>query len=307
MTEGTASAIVRVTGLSTRELGALSGVAPDAVAWHDVLRVTVTGADVPIVGRYSVRPTSLEFRPMFPFDAGRSYSVRFDGGRLPDPRRPPITETVLVVPAEAAAPPAAVTRVDPALDRWPENLLRFYIHFSAPMSRQSGVGLVHVLDERGEEVTDALLPVEVDFWNDDHTRLTVFFEPGRVKRGILPNRQMGRALQAGRRVHDPRRCRLARCPRPGAPRAVSPCIHRRAAHRAAARHRDVAHPASACRHAGSARRRRAACAGPRAVRTRAGRDGCWPRVDCRHGDRRRWRQGVEVRAARRLAAPAATS
>ena len=31
------------------------------------------------------------------------------------------------------------------------------------------------------------------------TRYTVFFDPGRVKRGILPNKQMGRALAAGKR------------------------------------------------------------------------------------------------------------
>ena len=45
-------------------------------------------------------------------------------------------------------------------------------------------------------MSDAFLPLDADFWNDDRTRYTVFFDPGRVKRGILPNRQMGR-LEAG--------------------------------------------------------------------------------------------------------------
>ena len=49
-----------------------------------------------------------------------------------------------------------------------------------------------------DRCTDAFLPLESDFWNADHTRYTVFFDPGRVKRGILPNRDMGRALVAGR-------------------------------------------------------------------------------------------------------------
>ena len=55
------------------------------------------------------------------------------------------------------------------------------------------------LDDRGQEVVDAFLPLDADFWNDDRTRYTVFFDPGRVKRGILPNKQMGRALAAGKR------------------------------------------------------------------------------------------------------------
>ena len=41
------------------------------------------------------------------------------------------------------------------------------------------------------------LPVQADFWNADHTRYTLFFDPGRVKQGILPNEQLGRPLHAG--------------------------------------------------------------------------------------------------------------
>jgi hypothetical protein len=73
-----------------------------------------------------------------------------------------------------------------------------YIHFSAPMDWRSGVDYVVLLDDRGQEVVDAFLPLDADFWSADRTRYTVFFDPGRVKRGILPNRQMGRALLPGR-------------------------------------------------------------------------------------------------------------
>jgi hypothetical protein len=74
-----------------------------------------------------------------------------------------------------------------------------YLHFSAPMDWRSGYDYVTLLDDRGQEVVDAFLPLDADFWNDDRTRYTVFFDPGRVKRGILPNKQMGRALVAGKR------------------------------------------------------------------------------------------------------------
>ena len=42
------------------------------------------------------------------------------------------------------------------------------------------------------------MPLDADFWNRDRTRFTVFFDPGRQKRGIMPNEEMGRSLVDGR-------------------------------------------------------------------------------------------------------------
>ena len=80
----------------------------------------------------------------------------------------------------------------------PENQLRLYIQFSRPMGRKGGLDYVKLLDANGHEVKGAFLPLEGEFWSGDHTRYTMFFDPGRVKRGILPNEQMGRPLVAGR-------------------------------------------------------------------------------------------------------------
>jgi hypothetical protein len=38
----------------------------------------------------------------------------------------------------------------------------------------------------------------VNLWNEDRTRYTLLFDPGRVKQGITPNEEMGRSLVAGR-------------------------------------------------------------------------------------------------------------
>jgi len=89
--------------------------------------------------------------------------------------------------------------VFPSADVVPENLLRMYISFSAPMSLGGARGHVQLLDEQERVVEDPFLPLDVDLWNDNRTRYTLLFDPGRVKRGILPNEQMGRALAAGRR------------------------------------------------------------------------------------------------------------
>jgi hypothetical protein len=66
------------------------------------------------------------------------------------------------------------------------------------MSGTSAVEHVRLVDDQDREIPNALLEVDVDLWNDSYTRRTVFFDPGRVKRGILPNRELGRALVEGR-------------------------------------------------------------------------------------------------------------
>ena len=169
-------------------------------AWRALLTVWVEGADpsIPVVGTYVVADDAIEFRPRFPFDPGRRYRARLEPSRIPSPRAGSPIETAFSVPPVAATATTVVTGVSPGGQFWPENLLRFYIHFSGPMSRASALGHVRLEDDRGREVRAAFLPLDVDLWNHDHTRYTVFFDPGRVKRGIRPNVELGRALDAGR-------------------------------------------------------------------------------------------------------------
>jgi hypothetical protein len=139
---------------------------------------------------------------MFPLDAGREYAVVFDASHVPGAatgEQPNVQTAVVSRPAERPQPSTTVAAVYPSGDEIPENQLRMYIRFSAPMSHRSGLDYIRLLDDRGEAVVDPFLPLDAEFWNGDYTRFTVFFDPGRVKRGILPNQQMGRALEPGRR------------------------------------------------------------------------------------------------------------
>jgi hypothetical protein len=113
------------------------------------------------------------------------------------PGAPPITSAV-GLPAKDTTPRTTVTQVFPTMEVVPENQLRMYIHFSASMGSRGGLDFVHLLDEAGREVKDPFLPLDAEFWNDDRTRYTVFFDPGRQKRGIAPIADMGRSLTAGK-------------------------------------------------------------------------------------------------------------
>lgn len=192
---------VEVHGLSGDTLGTLARGAFTDDEWRRLLKVSVSAEAPPMLGRYAVEGTVVRFTPEFPFDAGRQYAVAFDPSAVPGaPGGLELVTASVGRPAEHTEPTTVVSRIYPTGDEIPENVLRMYVEFSGPMGRKSGVEYIHLLDDTGREIPGAVLPLDYQFWSPDHTRFTVFFDPGRVKDGILPNREMGRAFTPGRTV-----------------------------------------------------------------------------------------------------------
>jgi len=183
---------IDIVGVPTAALVEL-GTLDSREAWVTVFKVAVGPDQLATVGQYSIEGDRIRFTPMFPLDRGRQYHVTFTapGGAKP------VTGTVALPPIDTT-PTTVVAQVYPTADVVPENQLRLYIHFSAPMGSQGGLDFIHLLDESGVEVKDPFLPLDSEFFNDDRTRYTVFFDPGRQKRGIAPVDQMGRSLTEGK-------------------------------------------------------------------------------------------------------------
>ena len=74
-----------------------------------------------------------------------------------------------------------VDGVYPSSDVLPENLLRFYVHFSAPMQRGGVQGHIFLLDAEGQEVKGAFLNLATELWDSAMQRLTILLHPGRIK------------------------------------------------------------------------------------------------------------------------------
>ena len=94
--------------------------------------------------------------------------------------------------------PARLVQVYPTSDRLPENQLKFYVHFSAPMSRGDSYRYIHLLESENGEVDLPFLELGEELWSQDGTRLTVFFDPGRIKRGLKPREEVGPSLEEGK-------------------------------------------------------------------------------------------------------------
>ncbi len=180
--------------------------------WRDVFTVTVAGSadrnDLPpINGRYSLESNTLRFTPTFPIEKGIRYLARFHPDKLPSVlsdrgnkrgSEESVTETFLI-PAPQPVATASVLRVSPTVDVLPENQLKFYLYFSAPMSRGQGYQHIRLTAADGTPVDLPFLEIDEELWNRDGTRLTLFFDPGRIKRGLRPREEMGPALHAGER------------------------------------------------------------------------------------------------------------
>ncbi len=146
----------------------------------------------PILGAVARDGDALVFLPRYSLQAGLRYRAVYTA-----PGQPPLVE-VLQVPAAAPTPPATLERVDPSPAVLPENLLKLYLHFSAPMSRGEAYRRIRLLDDAGKAVELAFLEIDQELWDESGTRLTLLFDPGRVKRELLPNEEVGSPRREGR-------------------------------------------------------------------------------------------------------------
>ncbi|HEV3143998.1 MAG TPA: hypothetical protein VGZ47_08960, partial [Gemmataceae bacterium] len=129
----------------------------------------------------------------FPFTAGLDYRAVYT------PRTGAKLELKFTLPKQQAAATTAVDHVYPSSDKLPENQLKFYLHFSASMSRGQAYSHIRLLDENGKRVEQPFLELEDELWDPASRRFTLFIHPGRIKRGLKPREELGPALVQGKR------------------------------------------------------------------------------------------------------------
>lgn len=194
-------AAVEVSGLAPELAAELARGERTPAQWHAVLTVFAEPAEAkagaalpPMLGTYSVKDGVLRFEPQFPLSTGVNYRADFHPAgatskalaavhRLPEPN----------------GARATVVRVYPSTATLPENLLKFYVHFSAPMSRGRVWEHLRLVDEAGKTIELPFLELDEELWDPAMKRLTVFIDPGRIKRGVRPLEEVGPALEAGKR------------------------------------------------------------------------------------------------------------
>ena len=193
---------LRVQGWTETELGELGRLAPGDLARRVVLLPSEVSPPAagdyralpPVAGSFSLEGDSVCFFPRFPFRDGMQYSLVVDShAGEGDPEVWTIQR-----PSAVVTPTTEVAAIYPTAAEVPVNLLKVYVHFSAPMSEGwAGRAIKVCREDSGEVLEGVFLPPEPELWDPDRRRLTMLLDPGRIKRGLAPNLEAGYPLMEG--------------------------------------------------------------------------------------------------------------
>ncbi len=195
---------IRISGLDTDLLALLDKDTLEGDQLQSLLRVSVVrkrttiGDDLPdIVGHYQLVADGFRFIPHFPFERGLSYRATFDPRPLGFPGISELLKLEFSLPKPPSTLPTKVQHIFPSGDDLPENLLRFYVGFSNSMQRGRAEAEIVLLGPDGKPAADVLYRAPVELWDRNMRYLTILLDPGRLKRGVGPNRELGPPLKAG--------------------------------------------------------------------------------------------------------------
>lgn len=175
----------------------------DQEDWQDVFPIRTKGATINVAGTYEVSETEVRFTPRFPWANGVQYQASFDLAQLAKNYNevyiPPSPTNLLrlefsLTPSNTLKP--EVVAVYPTADILPENQLKFHITFNTPMTHGNVYSFVKLVDSKGVEVEKAFLIVDQEFWDAEMKVVTLLLDPGRIKRGLKANLQMGAPLKS---------------------------------------------------------------------------------------------------------------
>lgn len=180
-----------VTGLTAENLQVLG----KEEIRKEVLRVFVD-SETKLLGSSGVNDGVLWFQPRFPLTFDVKHVVILDSGKNLNQR---IRKTFDYSIKRPVSEPTKVLQVYPTSEIVPENLLKFYLQFSGPMKRGEVYKNVKLLNAKGKAIEIPFLELDEELWDVTGTRLTLFIDPGRIKRGLKPREENGPVLEAGER------------------------------------------------------------------------------------------------------------
>lgn len=147
-----------------------------------------------VQGRYTIEGDYLVFAPYFPFEKGMTYVVRTKNTDI----NSKYSYQSFKIGKKEIVDKAEVVSIFPSANELPENLLRFYLYFNTPMKKGQALKHVQLIDSSGNIDNHAFMEFKQELWSPDGKRLTILFDPGRIKRGVSTNMELGPALLEGK-------------------------------------------------------------------------------------------------------------
>ena len=148
--------------------------------------------DPAMLGATSIVGDEVVFTPRFPISAGTKYNVQVSTNSALKP------DNFLIEIPKKKTTSTQIEQIYPSSDVLPENTLKFYVHFSAPMRKGNVYRYLQIREVDGKPVELPFLEIEQEFWSRDSKRLTLLLDPGRIKRGLKPREEMGPIFVQGK-------------------------------------------------------------------------------------------------------------
>ena len=146
------------------------------------------GERLPVLGDFSKEGDELIFEPAVPLTKGLRYEVLLNDTLLSE----------IEIPFGDSEAPALLS-IYPSQDTVPENLLKMYLEFSEPMVEGSSLSHLTLIRNDRDTMPGTFLDLQPELWNAEGNVLTLWLDPGRIKRGLIPNEKLGLPLKAGER------------------------------------------------------------------------------------------------------------
>lgn len=194
-TAGTAESI-RILGFTSKELDRIQAASLVGDLIHVRTKLSSTSETPSLFGRFEIKNGAVIFYPQFPLQKGMPYFVELAPDLFGKPAV--VVAYSFTIPQEELIPITKVEAVFPSASVLPANLLKFYIHFSTPMSAGDVYSHIKLLDSQGNSLDLPFLELGEALWDRESRRLTLLFDPGRIKRGLKPNLEDGAILEEGK-------------------------------------------------------------------------------------------------------------
>jgi hypothetical protein len=166
--------------------GAMIGTMPDE-AIERWLHIRLAGNTTVILGNYSMMDDSVVFRTLIPFSRGLQYEIWLKDQLIGK----------IGIPEADQGDKPEIRAVYPTADTLPENVLKIHISFTKPMQEGESLKNILLIKNKSDTLRSVFLDLEPELWNNEKTELTLWLDPGRIKRDLQPNKKMGPPLREG--------------------------------------------------------------------------------------------------------------
>lgn len=161
---------------------------PSTLATNKAKVYLKSNLNTAVLGNFSLNRNTYTFEPIVPFFKGNTYLLYQNNKEV----------SRFTIDKNDTDEAPEVIAIYPSTDKLPENLLKMYFLFSKPMQEVgNALDFISITNHATGETVNIFLELTTELWNNEHTQLTLWLDPGRIKTDLIPNKELGLPILKG--------------------------------------------------------------------------------------------------------------